>query len=562
MERSLAGRGIWRAVCASAIIVGVLSAPVAAHAGEAGKVRFVKEADTGFEAHVRSPSPAQAEWMRAHFWRQKTYEPFFDSRTAWYPNAWTYKDAYAIYVDGRDGVHASEHPEWVLRDAAGRPLHIPYGCSGGSCPQYAADIGNPAFRAQWIAAAKDTLAHGYRGLFVDDVNLELKVADGNGKEVAPIDPRTGQAMTLAVWRRTMADFVEQIRAAIPGVEIAHNPIWFSGHSDPSVRRQLLAADYVNLERGVNDDFHAGNGQFALTTFLEHIDWLHAHGKGVVLDSYANSRDAAEYNLAAYFLISTERDGMRTNYRNTPDDWWSAYDVDLGAPKGERTTAGGLLRRDFADGYVLVNLPGGAPRTLELPADARAADGTPRTSVTLPPASGRVVLTSTPQAAPPAAGDAAAQTPASADQPTGHASGAATASTALRGARTHGPARTSAGAPGQPPTGRPGAARSRAALRLLLRAKPFGRSARVAAARSTLEVSGRLTTSASGRVQLRLERLVGGRWVKVGGAVAGVRGGSFRRTFARLAAGRYRVAAAALTRRGTTGSAASARIALG
>ena len=48
----------------------------------------------------------------------------------------------------------------------------------------------------------------------------------------PIDPRTGQAMTEADWRRYMAEFTEQIRAALPGKEIVHNAIWFAGHDDP------------------------------------------------------------------------------------------------------------------------------------------------------------------------------------------------------------------------------------------------------------------------------------------------------------------------------------------
>ena len=88
--------------------------------------------------------------MREHFWRQKTYAPYFDARTSWYPNAWTYKDLYAIYVDGRGEVKPDQHDDWILKDAQGKRLYIPYNCHDGSCSQYAGDIGNPAFRAQWI----------------------------------------------------------------------------------------------------------------------------------------------------------------------------------------------------------------------------------------------------------------------------------------------------------------------------------------------------------------------------------------------------------------------------
>ena len=113
---------------------------------------------------------------------------------------------------------------------------------------------------------------------------------------------------------------------------------------------------------------------------------------MILDSYADDRDAAEYNLAAYFLIATEHDGFRTDYRATPKDWWGAYDADLGDPKGGRYWWNGLLRRDFTRGFVVVNPPGNGGRTLAAAADAKAPDGDARSAISLPGAGGRVVLT--------------------------------------------------------------------------------------------------------------------------------------------------------------------------
>lgn len=481
-----------RVPCVLALLLGVFLIAAPAHADSIGKVRFVKEADAGFDNETRAPSPERAEWMRTHFWRQKTYAPYFDSRTSWYANAWTYKDAYAIYAHGNDAVNADEHPDWVLKDANGNRLYIPFNCQGGTCPQLAGDIGNPEFRAQWIVNAKATLAAGnYRGLFVDDVNMELAVSDGNGDNVAPIDPRTGTTMTLASWRRYMAEFMEeisaQVRAARPGTEIVHNAIWFVGHDDPFVQRALLAADTQNLERGVNDaGLQGGDGQFALNTLLDHIDWLHAHGKGVVLDSYADNQDAAEYNLAAYFLVATDRDGFRTNYRSTPDDWWSAYDVDLGQPRGPRHMWNGVLRRDFDNGYALVNLPGAASKTIALPADATGPDGARRAKVTLPAASGRVVLTSD-------------RAPA-----------------------------------GQPSTG----------ASIVVQPVPnprIGAPSKPRLARAAL-VRGRVRGAAKGRVVVSVQRKVHSRWHTVRHARVHIRKARFARLFRHLSKGTYRVRA--------------------
>ena len=62
----------------------------------------------------RTPAPGDQAFMRDRFWRMRTYAPYFDSRLAWYRNAWTYKDLYAIY-EGES--LANEHPEWILHDA-------------------------------------------------------------------------------------------------------------------------------------------------------------------------------------------------------------------------------------------------------------------------------------------------------------------------------------------------------------------------------------------------------------------------------------------------------------
>src|SRR4051794_25527145 len=139
-----------------------------------GVVHFAKAADSSFDRFSYAPSAASRRWMRLKYWRMRAYSPYFDSRTSWYSSAWTYKDDYAIYPGERLPA------DFYLRDARGRRLYIPFDCRRGSCPQFAADIGSPAFRAHWIAEAKDDYRHGYRGIFVDDVNMELRISDGNG----------------------------------------------------------------------------------------------------------------------------------------------------------------------------------------------------------------------------------------------------------------------------------------------------------------------------------------------------------------------------------------------
>ena len=166
-------------LCLGVALIAML-APQALASDDAGTVRLTRPAESDFDRHTLAPNPAQQAFMAEHFWRMRTYAPYFDERLSWFPNAWTYRDLYAIYRD--DDLASSIR--WILRDASGDPLYIPFDCDGGSCTQYAGDIGNPHFRAHWIAEAKQQAAR-YRGIFVDDVNLEFRVSNGAGEDVVP-----------------------------------------------------------------------------------------------------------------------------------------------------------------------------------------------------------------------------------------------------------------------------------------------------------------------------------------------------------------------------------------
>lgn len=378
---------LWAALSVAAIVVG-LAAPVGS-ASDEGRIRFVKVAASDFDRYTYDPSLREQEWMRSHYWRMRVFASYFGSRTAWSPPAGAYKDLYAVYADSPE---AEQHPDWILRDRSGSKLYIPYGCSGTRCPQYAGDIGSPSFREQWIQEARDLLEQGYGGFFIDDVNMDMRVGDGRGDDVRPMDPRTGAPMTDIDWRRYMAQFVREIREALPDAEIVHNALWWAPEDDVYVQRAIASADYVELERGFSDPgIHGGGGKYGLDTFLEHIDWLHSRGKGVILESYADTARAREYDLAGYFLQSTGRDAVAFHMDSTPDDWWSGYETRLGSSKGRRYHWRGVLRRDFGRGIALLNEPDTKARELSLGRRYEDLDGRKRRTVRLDPGEGAVLV---------------------------------------------------------------------------------------------------------------------------------------------------------------------------
>ena len=367
-----------------------------------GSVNFYKHTGPSDDVYTASPSTATIQFMNGHWPRLMTYASYWNqgNKLSWYPAAWAYQDAYAIYADPNNTYFASmaaQHPNWILRDSNGNPLYINYACGGGRCTQFAANISDPnGFRAWWISQAQSYFAQNpaYKGIFIDDVNLDLsRVSDGYGNVATPVDPPTGQPMTNSAWRGYFADFMLQVRNALPGAEIVHNSIWCLDWSDPNIGREIGAADWINLERGVNDPgLTGGTGYWSLDRFLSFVDYVHSYGKGVIFDGEAPASDsdaAREYSAAAYLLISTGRD-LVGDASQTPSYWWKGFDTNLGAAQGSRYGWQNLLRRDFAGGMTLVNPPGSSPVTVALGGWYRRVDGSVINTITLGPAQGAIL----------------------------------------------------------------------------------------------------------------------------------------------------------------------------
>jgi len=535
-----------------AVAAAIACSPVfagAASADTAGTVHFVRSADSSFDPYTSSPSPEAQAWMRTHMWRMMVWSPYFDERTSWYGQGWVYDDAYAIYKGSQ---LASQHPEWILKDSTGNRLYIPYACSGGSCPQYAGDISNPAYRRYWIEEARTRLVHGYRGLFVDDVNMEERTGNGEGQQIAPIDPTTGQAMTAQAWRGYMAEFMAEIRAAFPSSEIVHNALWFAnshaGTADPSIRREIESANYVYLERGVNDSgLTGGSGPWSLNALFSFVDEVHALGRGIVLDGASGEPQGMEYNLASYFLLSTGNDAVSASGQ-TPDNWWAGLNVNLGEATDGRHPWSNLLRRDFTGGMVLVNPPGSPTQTVSLGSAMQEAGGAGVSTVTLPAASGVVLSGAAPAATPPPpSSSATAVIPTQTIVDTATVSSHAAPGTA--GAHPHGAGSTTPDGAGSTKGRSTTRAHARRARRRVAHRRTRGHQARHRGAgfprrRAVLtRISGRVLRATQGTVAIQVDRRRGNRWTAVEHLTMGVGPqGGFTRLLDLRAAARYRVCA--------------------
>lgn len=344
-------RSFQRAILCVFLLTGAAISSLA-QSNNGGRVNFFMRTNAGWDQFTDSLNPYVGQWLNQNFWRMQVSTPYFDSRLGWFPNAWAYQDLYGQWYGTS---LANEHPDWVLRDSSGSPLYVPWGCWGNGCPNLAFDPGNPDFQRWWIDNAKQILSHGYKGLWIDDVNMEFRVGYGDGSNATPWNPRTNAPMTYDEWKSAIADFTQQIRWNLPNAEIVHNSIWFAGGDqrdyDPNVIREIQSADYINCERGISDDgLTSGDGAWSVNAFLRFVDHVHSLGKHVIFDEYGFN---GEYGIAGYFLINDGQDGFG-NQQVAPFYTAAEYFVDLGDPKGPRYNWNGMLRRDFANGTVLVN----------------------------------------------------------------------------------------------------------------------------------------------------------------------------------------------------------------
>jgi hypothetical protein len=321
-----------------------------------GCVHFLMRTGSSFDnQYTANPTIANKSFFQNHFWRMQESWGYFDTDLGWYPNAIAYVDSSARHTD--DPL-ISQHPDWVLHDRNGNKLYIPFACGGGRCSQYAMDIGNQSYRNYWINYAQGILNIGYKGLWIDDVNLQVMTSDGYGNHVDPVDTRTGGTMTVTNWERYFADFMTQVRQAMPSAQLEHNSIWYAGSGDPGtdpyVQQEMRAANLINRERGVSDGgLTGGNGYWSLRSLLRFADQVHGAGASFDIQEFGFTGD---YAPACYFLISEGSDALG-NDQITPSNWPANYDVQLGAAQGTRYGWNGLIRRDFANGSVFVDSPG-------------------------------------------------------------------------------------------------------------------------------------------------------------------------------------------------------------
>jgi hypothetical protein len=304
--------------------------------GGTGQVKYRLDAASFFNPFAGAP---YAPWVRAHVDLIKGYPAFAD----------TFPGLFGLPVIG---------------------YHDP--ATEGQAPLGANEV------EAYVAKVQRDVAHGYAGVFIDDANWS-----------SPFPPSPGPPVNLA-------HLIEAVRVAAPHALIEVNSqfhdIWpLIQGGNPELARVLSDIDEVCVEYGVGPTSGINTpGEYA--EFMRYADTLHSKGIGLTLTGDREHVDVPtmEYNLATYFLINDGRDHVNGT-EQTPEHWWSGFNVNLGNALGRRDRLpSGLWIRKFTGGAVYTLEPGAATQTVNLGKTMHSAQWGSVSSITLSGGQGAVL----------------------------------------------------------------------------------------------------------------------------------------------------------------------------
>jgi Hypothetical glycosyl hydrolase family 15 len=389
VRRRICGR---RALICCALVSLVALLPGHATAGSGiGAVRICTDCAT------RGGNLARYDYVVLHGWEAwripelKRANPRI--RLLLYKNA-SMTVSYAVR-DGRDyqspaGVGYVEadrgHPEWFLRDTSGRRIE-----SGAYHDLWLMDVGNPAYQRAWLGnVAAEVARAGWDGVALDDVNTSPDYHAGDRTPAAyPTDPAYAGAM-----RSFLARVGPALRArgklVLPNIATE----WPTG---PRYWRDWIRftsggiLEYWTKWGSSTSEHFTGDGWAYRQQFLA---LTQKAGKIFLGVTSAPKDDVRSMAYArASFLLDWNGGPSALVFEPSSPEAQDPYDpnwtISIGKPRGPKRLVGGVWRREYTRGIVLVN-PGQAAVAVPLRGAFARRGGQIVTSATLAPATGLVL----------------------------------------------------------------------------------------------------------------------------------------------------------------------------
>jgi Hypothetical glycosyl hydrolase family 15 len=283
---------------------------------------------------------------------------------------WQSAPAVDFIVDGRswgnDYPTVTTHEDWFWHNTASQ--RVPSGADG----KLLMNVSSAPFQAYWAdSLAGQVKAGEYDAVFLDSASPALLQA-----ECSAIDPRLaataarnatfaelGNATWIGAWQAWIAALAGKLQSQ--GIPLIPNTGAFVTGWD-NTNYGLTAGIFSEGFAGTG--FAEGDWQASTNELLA----LAAADKIMILQNYLSASSDVPtrlYYLGNYLLVK----GSHTYidyFASNPLEWYPEWELDLGAPatpppaQVAALRAGGVYRRDFARGSVLVN-PSASPVTVQL-----------------------------------------------------------------------------------------------------------------------------------------------------------------------------------------------------
>jgi hypothetical protein len=238
------------------------------------------------------------------------------------------------------------------------------------------NLNDAGFASYWESSLEMQVAAGqYDGIFADSASPALLQGEvgnqdprlaGTGAKDTPIAEWGGMTY-IQVWQTWIKKLNDDLAAK--GIPLIPNTGAFTtswDNTDYSLTAGIFSEGYADLSFAETDWQASTNELLSLA----------AKGKIMILQNYLGApTDLAKriYYLANYLLVKGNRTYL-DYFASGPLEWYPEWTIDLGAPTTTGATVadllkGGVYRRDFAKGTVLVN-PSPAPVNVALGASMK------------------------------------------------------------------------------------------------------------------------------------------------------------------------------------------------
>jgi len=232
------------------------------------------------------------------------------------------------------------HPEWFLRDAAGRPVH-----TYRDAKRWALDCGRDDVRAFFADSARRRVRElGADGILEDNV-----MPSWDYRNLAAGATRLERYASVAEWRAALERYLEALEQAVaPAVVAANEVVPWTSHARIAAVEQLPPGGprWEEIVRG----FAALARDSARIPYLQ----LHLDGPQDPMRAFATASFLLAVEPGA--LLSLQWDGPREAVETLPE-----YRLYLGRPLGPAQQALGVWWRDFERARVIVNPTSGELR---------------------------------------------------------------------------------------------------------------------------------------------------------------------------------------------------------